>query len=281
MIEPGYAIPAATFEYLKKNLPPPAGHKIYMDYGTGESDKAYETTQSCVDLIAKGKGFGDQNYLSKVYEKDNHNEVAWSARFHFPMEFLMPKTVQQNNLPVKTALLIVDIQNFYFPGEGGPGLFHAEAASLAAKEVLQLFREQKQLVVHVRHKSKKGFEIHPNVAPLAEEKIITKEEVNSFQKTDLLDYLKNNGINRLVIIGMQTQMCLEGAVRAARDFGFECVVVSDACATRDVKFGDKTVKAEDVQTAILATLTDGRYAKVVDLKNFKENSAKYLFQKLE
>jgi predicted alpha/beta superfamily hydrolase/nicotinamidase-related amidase len=281
MIEPGYAIPAATFEYLKKNLPPPAGHKIYMDYGTGESDKAYETTQSFVDLIAKGKGYGDQNYLSKVYEKDNHNEVAWSARFHFPMEFLMPKTVQQNNLPVKTALLIVDIQNFYFPGEGGPGLFHAEAASLAAKEVLQLFREQKQLVVHVRHKSKKGFEIHPNVAPLAEEKIITKEEVNSFQKTDLLDYLKNKGINRLVIIGMQTQMCLEGAVRAARDFGFECVVVSDACATRDVKFGDKTVKAEDVQTAILATLTDGRYAKVVDLKNFKENSAKYLFQKLE
>lgn len=284
MIEPGYAIPSATFEYLKKNLPPSAWHKIYMDYGTGESDKAYETTQSFVDLIAKGKGYGDQNYLSKVYEKENHNEVAWSARLHFPMEFLMPKAkpiVQQNNESVKTALLIVDIQNFYFPGEGGPGLFHAEAASLAAKEVLQLFREQKQLVVHVRHKSKKGFEIHPNVTPLAEEKIITKEEVNSFQKTDLLDYLKCNGINRLVIIGMQTQMCLEGAVRAARDLGFECMVVQDACATRDVKFGDKTVKAEDVQTAILATLTDGKYAKVIDLKDFKENSVKYLFQKLE
>ncbi len=182
---------------------------------------------------------------------------------------------QSKNNPMKTALLIVDIQNFYFPGDG-PGLAHAEKASLAAKEVLKIFRDRKQLVVHVRHKSAKGFEIHPNVAPLPEEKVITKEEVNSFQKTDLLEYLKTNNIKRLVIIGMQTQMCLEGAVRAAHDFGFECVVVQDACATRDLKFGDKTVKAEDVQTAILATITDGRYAKVIDLKELKESADKYL-----
>jgi nicotinamidase-related amidase len=187
---------------------------------------------------------------------------------------------QIKNEPVKTALLIVDIQNFYFPGDG-PGLFHAEEASLAAKEVLGIFRDQKQLVVHVRHLSKKGFEIHPNVAPADGEKVITKQEVNSFQKTELLEYLRSKAINRLVIIGMQTQMCLEAATRAAHDFGFECIVVQDACATRDLKFGDKMVKAEDVQTAVLATLTDGRYAKVVDLKDFKENIKKYLFLKSE
>jgi nicotinamidase-related amidase len=219
----------------------------------------------------------------KVYEKDKHNVVAWSARLHFPLEFLMPRAkpiVEQKKDPVKTALLIVDIQNFYFPGEG-PGLVHAQEASLVAKEVLQIFRDHKQLVVHVRHKTNKGFEIHPNVAPLSTEKIITKEEVNSFQKTDLLEYLKSNGINRLVIIGMQTQMCLEAAVRAAHDLGFECMVVQDACATRDLKFGDKTIKAEDVQTAVLATLTDGRYGKVIDLKDLKENTEKYLYQTRE
>jgi nicotinamidase-related amidase len=187
---------------------------------------------------------------------------------------------QSKSDPMKTALLIIDIQKFYFPGEG-PGLYHAEEASLAAREVLQIFREKKQLVVHVRHQSKKGFEIHPNVAPLADEKVITKEEVNSFYKTDLLDYLKSNKIDRLVIIGMQTQMCLEGAVRAAHDFGFECIVVRDACATRDVKFADKVVKAEDVQTAILATITDGRYGKVIDLKELKDHTDQYLFQPKE
>lgn len=181
---------------------------------------------------------------------------------------------------IKTALLIVDIQNFYFPGDG-PGLVNAEQASLNAKEILEIFREKNQLVVHVRHKSDKGFEIHKNVEPAANEKVITKEEVNSFQNTDLLEYLKNNNINRLVIIGMQTQMCVEAAIRAGHDFGFECIVIHDACATRDLKFNGKIVKAEDVQTSTLATITDGGYGKVIDLKTFKENIDKYLHRKLD
>lgn len=187
---------------------------------------------------------------------------------------------QEKTNPVKSALLIVDIQNFYFPGEG-PGLFRVNEASLVAKEVLKIFRDQQQLVVHVRHQAKKGFEIHANVAPLPDEKVITKQEVNSFYKTDLLEYLKLNEVNQLVIIGMQTHMCLEGAVRAAHDFGFECIVVEDACATRDMKFGDKTVKAEDVQTTVLATLSVGGYAKVINLKDFKEKSNQYLYGKKE
>lgn len=181
---------------------------------------------------------------------------------------------------MKTALIIIDIQNFYFPGDGA-GLVNAEPASLVAKEILQIFRDKKQLVIHVRHKSDKGFEIHKNVEPLLNEKVITKEEINSFLRTDLLEYLRSNDINRLVIIGMQTQMCVEAATRAGHDFGFECIVVEDACATKDLKFGDKVVKAEDVQTSTLATITGGGYGKVINLKAFKENLDKYLFQKAE
>jgi nicotinamidase-related amidase len=187
---------------------------------------------------------------------------------------------QQKSNSVQTALLIVDIQNFYFPGEG-PGLVNAEQASLAAKEILQIFRDKKQLVVHVRHKSAKGMEIHKNVEPLSNEKVITKEEVNSFLGTDLQEYLRINNINRLVIIGMQTQMCLEAAVRAAHDYGFECVVIQEACATKDLTFGGKVAKAEDVQTSTFATVVNGGYSKVIEMKLFKENTDKYLFQKLD
>jgi len=187
---------------------------------------------------------------------------------------------QQKSDSPKTALLIVDIQNFYFPGDG-PGLVNAEQASLVAKEILQTFRDKKQLVVHVRHKSAKGFEIHKNVEPLSSEKVITKEEVNSFQGTDLLEYLRSYNINRLIIIGMQTQMCLEAAVRAAHDYGFECVVIQEACATKDLNFGGKVVKAEDVQTSTFATFINGGYSKVIEMKTFKENTDKYLFQKLD
>ena len=66
---------------------------------------------------------------------------------------------------------------------------------------------------------------------------------------------------------MQTHMCLEAATRSAHDLGFECVVIGDACATRDLKYGDRTVPAADVHASTLATL-DGTYAKVVDTEIF-------------
>lgn len=216
----------------------------------------------------------DNLLFSQAYEK---TLVLVLALFIFQYS---ANSQQIENGTIKTALMIVDIQDFYFPGEG-PGLVDAESASLKAKEILEIFRKKNQLVVHVRHKSDKGFAIHKNVEPLSDEKIITKEEVNSFQNTDLLEYLKTNNISRLVIIGMQTHMCLEAAVRAANDLGFECIVIHDACATRDLKFNDKIVKAEDVHISTLATLAGGGYGKVIDLKTFKEDTDKYLQEKLD
>jgi len=118
----------------------------------------------------------------------------------------------------------------------------------------------------VKHGDGTGTEIHPNVAPRAGEKVIVKDEVNSFLKTDLLDYLRNNGVKKLVLCGMQTNMCLEAATRAASDYGFECTVIHDACAAKNQTFNGKTVKAEDVHTAALATLK--AYAKVVSADEY-------------
>ncbi|PKP09942.1 MAG: cysteine hydrolase [Bacteroidetes bacterium HGW-Bacteroidetes-4] len=174
----------------------------------------------------------------------------------------------------KTALLLVDIQNFYFPGDG-PGLVNAEGASRNAKKVLELFRENQKLVVHIRHKANKGFDIHENVLPLAQEKVITKTEVNSFLGTDLLHYLQSNGIERLVLVGMQTHMCLEAAVRAAHDYGFECTVIEDACATKDLSFNNQVIKASDVHLSTLNTLASGGYAKILSLSVFIENKDQF------
>lgn len=172
----------------------------------------------------------------------------------------------------KTALLIIDIQNFYFAG-GSSELVNPVPASLNAEKLLANFRKTNQLVIHVKHGDGKGAEIHSNVAPLPGEKIIVKKEVNSFLNTDLLDFLTKNGVKNLVLCGMQTNMCLEGATRAASDFGFKCTVISDACAAKDQTFNGKTVKAEDVHLAALATLK--AYAKVISTADFldlnKEN----------
>lgn len=159
-----------------------------------------------------------------------------------------------------TALLIIDIQDFYFAG-GSSELVNPVPASLNAQKLLADFRKSKQLVIHVKHGDGKGAEIHSNVTPLPGEKVIVKNEVNSFLNTDLLDFLNKNGIKKLVICGMQTNMCLEAATRAASDYGFECTVIHDACAAKNQTFNGKTVKAEDVHLATLATLK--AYAKVI------------------
>ena len=173
---------------------------------------------------------------------------------------VFPQKLSVINDSLPTALLLVDIQDFYFPGGRLP-LVNPEAASENAARVLEMFRSLKLPVIHVQHEG--GSPIHSNVAPVQGEKLITKKEANSFNGTDLLTYLRALKIRRLVLCGMQTHMCLEAAARAAYDYGFSCIVVQDACATRALKWGDRTVSAEDVHACTLASL-ERFYAKVVN-----------------
>ncbi|MFN8134034.1 MAG: cysteine hydrolase family protein [Bacteroidales bacterium] len=136
------------------------------------------------------------------------------------------------------------------------------------KKLLASFRQSGQLVIHIKHGDGKGAEIHPNVAPADGEKVIVKKEVNSFLKTDLLEYLQKNQVKKLVLCGMQTNMCLEAATRAAADLGFECVVIHDACAAKNQVFNGRTVKAEDVHAAALATLK--AYATIISTEAYLE-----------
>lgn len=168
----------------------------------------------------------------------------------------------------KTALLLIDIQYFYFEG-GSSALENPVPASLNAAKLLSHFREKGDLVVHVKHGDGPQSEIHENVKPLTVEKIFVKHEVNSFLNTGLLEYLNTNNIENLVLCGMQTHMCLEAATRAAADFGFSCTVIGDACATKDLKFGDKVIKAEDVHYSTLATFKP--YAKVLNTDDYLKN----------
>lgn len=164
-----------------------------------------------------------------------------------------------------TALIIIDIQDFYFPG-GAAELVEPEKAGEQAKQLLSHFRENNKLVVHVRHNFQPGGEIHKLVKPLKGEKIVSKDEVNAFLNTDLDKYLIKNNIDEVVLCGMQTHMCLEAGTRAAHDLGYKCTVVEDACTTRDLSFGENTIAAKDVHYCTLATLKN--YATVTNLNDF-------------
>lgn len=164
-----------------------------------------------------------------------------------------------------TALILIDIQNFYFPG-GKAELVEPENAAQNAKKVLEHFRKNKALVVHVRHNFEPGGEIHELVKPISEEKVFTKNEVNCFLGTSLDSFLKDNQIKNVVLAGMQTHMCLEAGTRAAHDLGFNCTVIADACATRNLKFGETQIPAPLVHASTLSTLQS--YAKVINCYDF-------------
>jgi nicotinamidase-related amidase len=164
------------------------------------------------------------------------------------------------------ALLIIDIQNFYFEGGSVPLTAPVEAAR-QARRVLDRFRERRLPVIHVRHVPASGpatdqYAIRPEVAPLPGEEVVEKRYANSFRETRLLELLRGLGVKRLVIVGMQTHMCVEAAARAAADLGFEVTVVADACATRPLEYGGVKVPAGQVHASTLAALK-GTYAKIV------------------
>ena len=160
------------------------------------------------------------------------------------------------------ALVIIDIQEFYFPGGALP-LAGPAAAAANAGRLLAHFRAQGLPVIHVGHEARSGRAFAAAVAPAPGETVLTKREVNAFKDTPLEERLRAAGADRVVLCGMQTHMCLEAAARAAADLGFDVTVAGDACATRDLAHGGTAVPAAAVHAATLATL-DGVYARVVD-----------------
>lgn len=175
--------------------------------------------------------------------------------------FLMLLSGMSINLQAqKTALLIIDVQEFYFPG-GRMQLENPEVAGMNAGLLLDLFRVQQLPVYHVRHNFEPGGNFHPYVKPLQGESVFSKDQINAFSDTDLLNALEKDSIKRLVICGMQTHMCVEAAVRAAHDLGFTCMLASDACATRALQFEEHIIPAASVHYSTLNTL-QGSYAKV-------------------
>lgn len=174
-----------------------------------------------------------------------------------------------------TALILVDIQNDYFPG-GKMVLEGSPEAGKNASELLGYFRQAALPLVHIQHISKKtgatfflpnspGAQIYELVQPLPGERVIQKNYPNSFRNTPLLAALQAMKVKRLVVAGMMTHMCIDATTRAAFDLGYECFLAHDACATRALTFRNKIIPASDVQAAFLAAI-DGTFARVMETR---------------
>src|SRR5262249_36712496 len=132
----------------------------------------------------------------------------------------------------KRALVLIDIQNDYFPG-GKWALSGIESAADNAAKLLASARAAGDLVVHVRRESPtadgpffapgaEGSKIHEKVKNIEGEAVVLKNQVNSFRETGLKAILDRHGIEEVVICGAMSHMCVDAGTRAASDLGYKC-----------------------------------------------------------
>lgn len=177
----------------------------------------------------------------------------------------------------KKALVIIDIQNDYFPG-GKWTLVNADAAADNAARALAASRARGDLVVHVKHEfesadapffapGSEGAQIHTKLTPRDSEAVVLKHKVNAFLDTPLLSLLEEQRISELTVVGSMSHMCIDAAVRAAADLGYTVKVLHDACATRDLEFNGVTVPAAQAHAAYMASLAFA-YAQVISTEEW-------------
>jgi nicotinamidase-related amidase len=181
----------------------------------------------------------------------------------------------------KTALILVDIQNDYFPN-GRMELYEPNKAAANARKLLDFFRSKNMSIFHIQHiflapnapffaPGTEGVIINEIVTPLEGETVIQKNYPNSFRETPLLEHLREVGTEHVVICGMMSHMCIDATARTAVDYGFRCTVIEDACTSPDLSFRGRNIPATDVHDVFMAAL-GSLYATIDTTSSFLEKA---------
>ncbi|MEO6696682.1 MAG: cysteine hydrolase, partial [Gammaproteobacteria bacterium] len=76
-----------------------------------------------------------------------------------------------------------------------------------------------------------GHDIIDELTPMTGEPIVDKPGYGAFYQTDLEIILRSRGIHQLILTGVTTEVCIQSTLREAIDRGFDCITLSDGCAS--------------------------------------------------
>jgi len=174
-------------------------------------------------------------------------------------------------LAVPTALLVVDVQE--------------EAVALGPYRVNEVLDNITRLiaacrsvgveVIHVQHEDEPGsslapgtpgWEIHASVRPAPGERVVGKRFNSAFRETDVRSYLEERGIRTLIVVGIQTEYCVDTTCRVAFEHGFEVVMPEMTNTTYDN--GD--LSAAQIYEYHNRPIFEGRFATVPSMPEVLE-----------
>lgn len=188
-------------------------------------------------------------------------------------------TISKSNKPA--ALILIDIQKGFNNIEYWGGQRNNLNAEENSSEILNLWREKKLPIFHIKHCSSNpdsllnennvGNEFQEVVKPIDGEIVIKKNVNSAFIGTNLKEQLDNANIKTLVIVGLTTDHCVSTTTRMAGNFGYETFVISDATATFNKKgLEGQNYTAELIHETALASLNE-EFATVITTAFLKQN----------
>lgn len=139
------------------------------------------------------------------------------------------------------ALLVIDLQNDYFPGGKFP-LWNTDVVLQNIERAMAMANAQGIRVVHIQHIAKggapffsegtRGAEIHPRILSAAPDApVVVKEFADGFEKTTLEGTLTKLGITDLLVCGMMTQNCVTHTAISKAAEKYNVAILSDCCTT--------------------------------------------------
>ncbi len=168
---------------------------------------------------------------------------------------------------MKPALLVIDAQQEYFAphgkwvlpdGERALERIHALIAAARAADipVFYITHESLDNDSPVFRKGSAGVALHPSLAPAPGETVVIKHFPNSFAQTSLEAYLRQAGVDTIIVSGYMTHLCCDTTTRAAEEHAFGVLFAGDATAARDLTLNGVTFSHDHIHKATLAVMTE-------------------------